>query len=510
MRILLITLCLALLPLIASTQTDNIDRHAMAAKVIGIDYGALNDVDLEQTFGLEIAYRYMVSKNIGVALPLKFGVANVKDDTRNRNITSLDGLLHYYPFNYDGKIVPYFLGGIGYVVENLDTGSVQFPLGIGLNFKVGTNSYITSQFEYRSANVDDRDNLQLGLGYLYQFGKIDSDGDGISDNLDECPDVVGPAATNGCPDMDNDGVANKDDKCPDVAGAKETMGCPDTDGDGIGDADDMCPEEAGLALFKGCPDSDEDGVADKDDLCPTVAGDVMMAGCPDTDGDTIHDGIDKCPEEAGTEETEGCPFADTDGDGVIDEEDMCPEEAGLVSMKGCPDSDGDGVIDSEDRCPNKKGPYTGCPDTDGDGVIDADDRCVDEAGPVTNKGCPEIKEDVREVLNLAMRAVQFESGSAKLKESSYVILDRIADAMKQYPAYKLRIAGHTDSVGDADRNKELSEQRAKACYDYLKLNDIPASMMSYRGYGEDYPITSNERSAGRALNRRVEFDLIIE
>ena len=50
------------------------------------------------------------------------------------------------------------------------------------------------------------------------------------------------------------------------------MGCPDSDGDGIEDSKDDCPNEAGLAEFNGCPDSDGDGVADKDDNCPTVAG----------------------------------------------------------------------------------------------------------------------------------------------------------------------------------------------------------------------------------------------
>ena len=77
-----------------------------------------------------------------------------------------------------------------------------------------------------------------------------------------------------------------------------------------------------------------------------------------------------------------------------------------------------------------------------DGVVDADDRCPDEAGPTTNKGCPEIEEEVKDVLNLAMRAVQFETGSAVIKEESYTVLDQIADIMKRYPAYQLRISGH--------------------------------------------------------------------
>jgi hypothetical protein len=59
--------------------------------------------------------------------------------------------------------------------------------------------------------------------------------------------------------------------CPD-AGLKEFNGCPDTDGDGIQDSADACPDVFGLAALNGCPDTDGDGIADKDDACPDVFG----------------------------------------------------------------------------------------------------------------------------------------------------------------------------------------------------------------------------------------------
>jgi hypothetical protein len=68
-------------------------------------------------------------------------------------------------------------------------------------------------------------------------------------------------------DTDGDGIFDKDDACPDVAGLKEFNGCPDTDGDGIQDSADSCPDVAGLAALNGCPDTDGDGIADKDDEC---------------------------------------------------------------------------------------------------------------------------------------------------------------------------------------------------------------------------------------------------
>ena len=93
---------------------------------------------------------------------------------------------------------------------------------------------------------------------------------------DDCPEEAGPAENNGCPDTDGDGVLDKDDECPDVVG--DLNGCPDSDGDGVADKDDECPDQAGETENNGCPwpDSDGDGVADKDDECPNEAGEVIM------------------------------------------------------------------------------------------------------------------------------------------------------------------------------------------------------------------------------------------
>ena len=122
-----------------------------------------------------------------------------------------------------------------------------------------------------------------------------------------------------------------------AAGIKFVFGGKDTDGDGIYDKDDECPETAGLAEFNGCPDTDGDGVPDPKDECPTVAGTAAMNGCPDADGDGIKDSEDECPNEAGPKENKGCPFVDKDGDGVLDKDDQCPDVAGTVANNGCPE-----------------------------------------------------------------------------------------------------------------------------------------------------------------------------
>ncbi len=368
----------------------------------------------------------------------------------------------------------------------------------------------------------------------------DSDGDGVPDEKDACPELAGPADLSGCPDSDGDGVSDDKDRCPDQAGSLEKDGCPeekgpadsdgdgvidsvdkcpheagpinmggcppkDSDGDGVLDQADQCPNTAGPINLNGCPDSDGDGLADKDDACPTEIGPPSTGGCPDSDGDGIKNADDQCPLKPGLKKFNGCP--DSDGDGIEDSKDKCPNKAGEEKNQGCPDSDGDGLTDDKDPCPDKAGPFNGCPDTDGDGIDDAHDHCPNSAGPLETFGCPELKKEEKETLDLAAQAIQFETGKATLKVESYNILNKVAAIMKKYPDYKLRIVGYTDNVGDPTHNMTLSEERARSCYDYLIAQGIDPARMSYEGKGEAHPIATNDTPQGRELNRRVEFEL---
>ena len=178
--------------------------------------------------------------------------------------------------------------------------------------------------------------LELATKYKKSFGDRE-DASGTPDAPSHFQHSAGIIFKFGGKDTDGDGIFDKDDACPEVAGLKQFNGCPDTDGDGIQDSEDDCPTEFGTAALKGCPDTDGDGVADKDDACPDVAGLVSLKGCPDTDGDGIADKDDKCPTVAGPKENAGCPWPDTDGDGVLDKDDECPTVAGPASNKGCPE-----------------------------------------------------------------------------------------------------------------------------------------------------------------------------
>jgi outer membrane protein OmpA-like peptidoglycan-associated protein len=508
-KVILVLLGLGLwsLPADAQTDPDNPNSYtALSARVLTLDYGTPNDLDYSRTFGLEASIRRQFGKYLALALPGKIGVIDI-GQLNNVTFIGADLQLQLYPFTDQGRLAPYLLGGAGVVTEEFKSHNYQIPVGAGINIQLGDNSYITGQFEWRMSNQLSRDNLQASLGYTYRISSLDRDRDGIADSEDACPEEPGSPTAAGCPDRDSDGIADRADLCPDIAGTPATQGCPDTDGDGLADLEDACPDRAGT--INGCPDQDEDGLADNEDSCPTLAGSPEDDGCPDSDGDGIHDGIDLCPDQAAPGSDNGCPLSDQDGDGVPDNQDACPTEAGTPEARGCPDQDGDGVADADDRCPTVAGPYTGCPDSDGDGLHDGEDECPTAAGTLAAKGCPEIERQDREVLAYAMQAVQFETGSARLRSTSYDVLDQVAEILERYPDYGLEISGHTDNVGDEDNNLRLSQDRAKACFDYLVQAGIQAERLSFTGYGETRPRASNDTAVGRRRNRRVEFDMTL-
>ncbi len=225
---------------------------------------------------------------------------------------AIDGIVKYsFAEVLNSKKFEPTLGvGGGYTwVDEIGAGTLNGALG--LNYWFTDNIALSYEAKYKHSFEDYLNkHWQHFVGLSIKFGGVDSDGDGIYD---------------------------KDDACPEVFGLEAFNGCPDTDGDGIEDAKDDCPNEAGKAEMNGCPDSDGDGVADKNDDCPTVPGLKALAGCPDSDGDGVADPDDKCVEKAGPAANSGCPWPDSDNDGVLDKDDKCPNEAGTVANNGCPE-----------------------------------------------------------------------------------------------------------------------------------------------------------------------------
>lgn len=226
----------------------------LAFRVLLIDYGKVNGIsDKLMTNGLELKYIRELTPEFTLAFPVKAGVAHMLDDLYNRSFVSMDAMAHYKFQNLSDNTVPYALAGAGLMRDNEPTVRSQFPVGGGVNIKAGDFSFINVQAEFRVSPEKKRHSFQLGLGIVYRFKKNDSDGDGVGDLIDECPDIPGPREFNGCPDSDGDGIIDKKDDCPTEPGRRRTRGCPDRDRDGIADYEDACPDEYGYAEFKGCP-----------------------------------------------------------------------------------------------------------------------------------------------------------------------------------------------------------------------------------------------------------------
>lgn len=211
-----------------------------------------------------------------------------------------------------------------------DAAAQVIPLGNQLVFNIGAGAGLLKGVGTPTARAL--------LGVTFSAEVQDRDGDGLTDNIDACPeapeDKDGFQDDDGCPELDNDedSVLDNVDKCPnqseDLDGFEDNDGCPDLDNDkdGIVDVSDRCPLE---------PET-KNGYLD-DDGCPDVK---------DTDQDGVGDTVDKCinePEDTdGFQDEDGCPDPDNDGDGIPDNQDECidvPEDGsgeGAEITDGCP------------------------------------------------------------------------------------------------------------------------------------------------------------------------------
>ena len=104
--------------------------------------------------------------------------------------------------------------------------------------------------------------------------------------------------------------------------------------------------------------------------------------------------------------------------------------------------------------------------------------------------------------------ITFPNDSAAIVTGFYPVLENVAKVLNRYEKTKLSIEGHTDSVGDASYNRQLSMQRANSVANYLQGNNVEANRLQTLGMGEGQPIASNDNAQGRQENRRVELRVI--
>jgi OOP family OmpA-OmpF porin len=212
-------------------------------------------------------------------------------------------------------------------------------------------------------------------------------------------------------------------------------------------------------------------------------------------------GLLLCPHEAVAEE----PMV---------EEPVCavePPPGALRDQNGCAyDTDGDGVYDGIDLCRNTPEGVTvdrvGCPlDSDNDAVADYLDLCpgTPEGVIVDQDGCPLPGENL-----LTLTDVHFEFDKATLTPEAKDTLEEAVTLLKETDQIvEVRVEGHTDSIGTEAYNQDLSQRRAQSVVDYLTSRGIDGRYLLPIGMGETFPIADNSTDAGRALNRRVEFDV---
>jgi OOP family OmpA-OmpF porin len=220
-------------------------------------------------------------------------------------------------------------------------------------------------------------------------------------------------------------------------------------------------------------------------------------GPGDRDADGVTDELDSCPDEAETFndylDEDGCPELDSDGDGIWDEQDACPNEAETINNyldeDGCPESDrdADGYWDEQDTCPDEPETFNGYQDADG---------CADE-----------VPEEVRAFTG-TIKGITFENNSDAIRSVSRPVLDKAVDVLSRNPDVRIHIVGHTDSKGDRDHNIGLSQRRADSVKTYLVERGIAEDRITTMGVGPDQPVDTNDTKAGRANNRRIEFQII--
>lgn len=288
----------------------------------------------------------------------------------------------------------------------------------------------------------------------------------------------------------------------------------DRDGDGLRDDVDQCPDEPedfdNFADQDGCPepDNDRDGILDVDDECPMVPedrdGDADEDGCPegnegDRDGDGILDTVDQCPDDPedrdSFQDEDGCPDPDNDQDQILDADDLCPNDAedrdGFEDENGCPDPDNDGdrILDPADSCPNDPETYNGFQDDDG---------CPD-------RGSVLIEENQIVILE----KIYFATDSAVILERSFPIIEAVAATLVGNPQIQyLEIQGHADERSSDEYNIRLTRDRAASVLEALSQRGVARDRMRSAGYGERCPVNPQHNETAWEQNRRVEFKIL--
>jgi len=464
----------------------------------------------EQHFGVRFGYNFQPSYEIELQA-VGTGSASMKEP----DSTLLNGLIPYLddperqfssraysvrflinPRNERRRLKPYVAFGAGVInftpspaLDSADEGNgihaklITVGGGLRMRFTPHMSGRVELEAEYAPTDIYTNTLLNVGVTWVIGGGSPkDTDGDGVLDLHDQCPDTPAGALVdrhNGCPwDTDLDGIMEGIDKCADTPKGwpVDAAGCPlDTDVDGVPDGADKCADTPKGAIVDeaGCPlDADGDSVPDGIDLCPDTPRD------PRTKKSAIVDGLDGA--------NPGCPH-DSDKDGIPDGIDDCPLTAPGATVD---------PIDGE---------KPGCPrDTDGDKVWDGIDQCPDtpKGQKIDREGCPRVRLDKPEPQIL--QNVKFLQGT-ELYPGTDAWLELAVDALSYWSDLNIEIGGYTDKDGSASSNKLISQRRAEVIKAWLVNHGIDAKRLTVKGYGAVNFIAENDTEEGKDKNRRIEL-----
>ena len=296
-------------------------------------------------------------------------------------------------------------------------------------------------------------NVTLGtVGYCVEVEVCnDADGDGVCDEVDQCPGqddaLIGTACDDGddctvndvydsncgCSgtpsgDDDNDGVCNELDQCPGQDDALIGTSCDDGDTCTTNDTYDANCGCSGTLL----PDTDGDGVCDAEDQCPGQDDALIGTTCDDGDPCTTNDTYDANCGCSGT------PAADSDGDGVCDGQDQCPGQDDALIGTACDDGDDCTVNDTYDSSCGCTGTLV---DSDGDGVCDSEDQCPGQDDALIGTACDDGDDcTINDIYDASCGCSGTDSGDSDS--------DGVCDALDQCPGQDDALIGTACNDGD--------------------------------------------------------------
>lgn len=226
-------------------------------------------------------------------------------------------------------------------------------------------------------------------------------------------------------------------------------------------------------------DHDDDGVPNNRDQCPNSQphAKVDNTGCADNDNDGVGNSLDMCPNSPPNARVNNDGCSDSDSDGIIDRNDQCPHSAPRASVNslGCADDDNDGVSNKTDLCPNTESGIT-----------------------VGKTGCMVEREAVE-------LDILFDNNSSKVKSTYNADIEKVGSYMARHLEAKVKIIGHTSSIGDSTYNQSLSEERASNVAKILvNMYGVDPTRVSATGMGESQLKFQENTMKAHKLNRRIE------